>query len=1266
MSSPIPQYLPTDQDARDLILTDIDHTLFVNAGAGTGKTTNLVGRIFTMVNQGIPITNIAAITFTNKAAAELQIRLRDRLETEIAELEAKTPTGQIGVPQLEVLETALRDLDSAAIGTLDSFAKRILTEYSLEAKVPPAFTVADTFDPATGFTRRWHRIRDLLLDATAPLSATATAATPDPNSDIRQSLERLMGLGITVKYLRETVEALERNWDKLETAVIAPGPPPAVAPITFPGVLKKFNALLGLANIWEEDGEWGPERKAAVEAALAAVQQPGLSDSEVISALFELGDAKRGGKYKGIQAQNKKFDAAKAAANKVARSHVDNALRHLVYWISKLVLSDAKQRQKDGTLQFYDVLALARQLVSDPKLTFIREQLHAQYPYLLLDEFQDTDPIQIEIATRIAADPQIYHKNNPLPESWDQIQVTPGSLFMVGDPKQSIYRFRGADIATYLAAQNTFGQGNAKIELTENFRTTKPILDWVNTVFDELIKVDNDNKTQPEYTPLKAYRFLANADGSRGEVKYSPGSHPVIILGNDATSPTPEDPRSHRTKEAQEIADIIDMAVGKWSVTETVKRMVDGVELFEAETRTLKGSDVAILLPNRTSLGTLTDELTARNIPYRTEASSLVYQSEEVRALLMCARAVALLHHDPFTIVNALRTTLFGCGDDDLFRWKAAGFTFQYPYDAEKNQAAADKASLPVAEALRYLIKLGDQAQWLTPSEVLTRLITDRKMLEVAAFTPIRRDDIWRQLRFVVDQARMFEEATGGSLAQYCTWVAEQMDPKARVSESILPESDEDGASPVRIMTIYAAKGREFPMVILAGLNAPASDSGPRIFFPSAIADDAEDDTAADDDITDDDDTAAGDDAAGDDTEKPLYEFCVSDSGNTYTGGAKSLTSIATHHARAETKRLLYVGATRAQNFLVVSLYRKPGSASRAKTLDEARQALFQEKHKIATEEKSEALLAGGEALPRTVTAQKKRLADIAASIPMPKSLPGEYLYQGPVVRPATTQVAPIGQFIKPVSEAQWQKTHDAVVAAATLPGVVSPSRFKGKDTSAFETPIGGTGDELGNDGSGIIVPTAANKPGSKEGKGGAIGTATHNVLEALLRDRADAVKEGTLTLDDSRLTDLITQMAELESIESEALTRKVSDYVLAALAHPEIRKAAAQPHWQEFWVGVDADSEARKVIPAGVKLAQQGVLEGIIDLMYLDGDQLVIIDYKTDEVKTEADLNAKRAEHAPQQRAYVQMVQQATGHAKVKAKLLFLDAKPHAQLIEV
>jgi ATP-dependent exoDNAse (exonuclease V) beta subunit len=471
----------------------------------------------------------------------------------------------------------------------------------------------------------------------------------------------------------------------------------------------------------------------------------------------------------------------------------------------------------------------------------------------LLDEFQDTDPIQIELAVRIAGGAAAIQ------DDWADVTVPGGSLFVVGDPKQSIYRFRRADIATYLHAQRTLGR---EVVLSSNFRTTAPILDWVNSVFGQLIQAAPES--QPPYRPLAAVRDAA------------PSGRAVTLLGADAHTDQPV-AAVLREREAAEVVAVVRTALAeRWQVRA-------GTGWRDIELR-----DIAVLIPARTSLPQLENALDAGGIGYHPGATSLVYRSREVRDLLCAARA-ADDPSDELALVSALRSPLFGCGDDDLWTWHLAGGRFRIFSDVEGT------AGHPVARALSYLRKLHNDRRWLTPSEVLTRLATDRRMFEQAVAFP-RTRDVWRRLRFVIDQARAWSDSEHDSLRAYLAWATRQGSDTARVAEAALPETDTDT---LKIMTIHSAKGLEFPMVIVSGLTTrlTRAASGLQVLWPRSGG------------------------------------YALRLHSTVKTADFDAAQPVDEQMGQDEKLRLLYVACTRAKDHLVVSVHRKDSGPPTSATL---------------------------------------------------------------------------------------------------------------------------------------------------------------------------------------------------------------------------------------------------------------------------------------------------------------------------------------------
>ena len=313
---------------------------------------------------------------------------------------------------------------------------------------------------------------------------------------------------------------------------------------------------------------------------------------------------------------------------------------------------------------------------------------------------------------------------------------------------------------------------------------------------------------------------------------------------------------------------IADVRTSKWQVPDQVN----------GSWRPANYADIAVLVPTRTGLSRLLPELEGQDIPYRLESRSLVYGSEDVRGLLGILRAI----DDPtdeIALVGSLRSPAFACSDADLFGWRETGGRWDY----RATFPVGIPADHAVADALQWL-RATSAAQWrMSVSALVEHVIRERRLMELAVVDRRPRDR-WQRLRFLLDQARDFCDRGGRTLSEFLEWAKRQADEDTRVIESVVPESDNDA---VRIMTIHAAKGLEFPVVVLTGLNVEPRDRRPRLLWNAE--------------------------------EAPELYF----RSRLTTPGYDVLYQREANFERAERVRLNYVAATRARDHLVVSLYRK-------------------------------------------------------------------------------------------------------------------------------------------------------------------------------------------------------------------------------------------------------------------------------------------------------------------------------------------------------
>ena len=820
------QSQPSDQPARQAIVERLDVNMVVEAGAGTGKTTSLIGRILALVKTGrADMGRIAAITFTDAAAAELRERIRESLED------------AVDCPDLQPeergrCEAAVRDLDRSSIQTLHSFAGSILGERPLEAGLPPGFQSRDAIQADTAFDDRWREWIDGALD------------DPQAQEVLRPALEQGLQLG----QMREVALAFHKNYDLVEGVSfdVPPMPSPAAPLLNARDELERLSAF----SKFDDDVLLAHVR--GVLALAAQVERADASEAYRVLAQYPKIRFGRGRQADwntdpetGLNACAAIKDLLKEVDGK-AGENLEQARTAVLVPVLRLlrdfVLDYAAERKAAGAADFHDLLVWARDLLRAN--VGVRDYFRERYSHIFIDEVQDTDPIQAEIAMFLAEDAPDSAEPTSRPRDWREASPAPGKLFVVGDPKQSIYRFRRADIEQVKHLQERVG--GARENLTQNFRSLHPIIAWVNHVFGGWM---TEGDGQPCYIPLEAVE--SPEDSTHPPVRY---------IGEEREGNVEQ----VRREEAVEIANVIRTALHDgWQV-----RSEDG-----EPTRAVTARDICILMRTRTGLSTLEFALENAGIPYRIEGVSAVYETQEARDLLNCLAAI----DDPtdhVSVVAALRSPAFACSDVDLLEFVECGGQFDYIPGAV------------VSDSLRVLRKFHERSRWIAPPRLIEEFVRERRLMELA-MSQRRPRERWRRYHFLIERARAFVSSGETSIRAFITWTDRQRSEGTRMVESSMPESDEEA---VRVMTMHAAKGLEFPVVILTGLNSEPDHRRKAVLF---------------------------------NRDNRRVEVRVGSVDATFrTAGYEDLSEIEKRREAEEAARILYVAATRAKDHLVVSMYR--------------------------------------------------------------------------------------------------------------------------------------------------------------------------------------------------------------------------------------------------------------------------------------------------------------------------------------------------------
>jgi ATP-dependent exoDNAse (exonuclease V) beta subunit len=818
--------LPVDQADRERASGDLSHSLSVEAGAGTGKTTLLVERLLSLVRSGLaPLDQIAAITFTEKAAGELKIRLREALEK--AALAAK---GR----ELQFITQALSDLERAPISTIHSFCAGLLRERPIEAAIDPSFESLDEMGLDLLFQEAWDQWLRQEIEKKSP------------------PLRRALALGLSLDALSSLVRRLYENRDLVASS---PYPRPHYDLDSFFQELRS-----GIEKAWQLSEKClRPEEDAGFQAIRALREKildadPDSSERREIFLVRELAVKPQGNKRNWKPAAA--CDEQKEILKRLSEGHevLKGAIRAsvmagLVDWLKGFLRFIQEEKNRLGVLDFQDLLLFSRDLLRRNKE--VRRYFQKRIRYLLVDEFQDTDPLQAEVIFFLA-------EEGAAAENWEDVKVSPGRLFLVGDPKQSIYRFRRADIEIYARAKEKLNAGSEGLKAVQNFRTVPSIISWVNRVFSDLIHPSPEGFYQPAYIPLAPH-------SSRREAIPRPG---VVLL-----TPPPEFNREEasamdaRESEARSIAALIAGMAGGSS--EGGWRICDP---REKEPRPVRYRDIALLFPALTGIGAYEEALKAQGIPYRLEGGKEFYLRQEIRSLLCCLKAV----DDPadqISLVSALRSFLFGYSDEEIFLFVSSGRPLNYLQEIKGEESG-------FAESFSFLRRLHDRRNSRAISATIAELLSYAKAVE---FSLLRRagEQTAANLRKILDQARAFEKGRNTTYRSFVEWLYLREEEGVREGEAPWSEESEEN---VHLLTIHKAKGLEFPVVILANLAGQRNRS--EDFIPL----------------------------------RRMGSFEIS-AGPFKTQGFDAARELEKARRKAEERRLFYVAATRARDHLVVPLF---------------------------------------------------------------------------------------------------------------------------------------------------------------------------------------------------------------------------------------------------------------------------------------------------------------------------------------------------------
>jgi ATP-dependent helicase/nuclease subunit A len=775
-----------DQSERDAVVAERKRNVVVDAGAGTGKTTLIVRRLIEMVapekdaHPAVPLERIAAVTFTRKAAGELRLRIREGLLRALAD-------PKLSATRQARLLSAVSMVDDARIGTIHSFADRLLRMYPVEARLSPSYEIVEDVAPlhAETFNLMMTAIERGTLDT--ELAGTAAEGRAE---DASHAIQAALEAGVRIES-HEHPYGIKYGIDALVGGLLdhRDVPPSDREAATFDraAFMKNVDEFILRAKGSHGDGR-GSRWLARSVRTLREVR-----DDSIVPRIYRR-VAKvvgQGGKSftKGVDFADddvgykawKAFDGDKGKNPARATPLRDDLLGPLHGWMARQLVRLApvaevlyeRVKTRRRVVDPIDLLLRLRNLLATSPA--VRAELQSLFDHIFVDEFQDTDPLQAEVLLFLAED------GAKSKDAWDAT-LAQGRLTIVGDPKQSIYRFRRADVATYDRVRRKLGETKPlESTLSVNFRSTEGLVEWFN---DRFAKILGEGKKGAHFDTGTGAMFHAPLEPAP-DARTDAGARDieVIPLGvDDENAPVA------REREAEAIARYV-----RWLVAESATDVTDPVT---GERRPLRYGDVAVLALVTTNLPLLCRAFDERRVPYATAGGTLFIGDPLSQQFLLGLRAVAD-REDGIAEAALLRPPFFAIDLADLAMLR------------DPEHAGSDPRALRAQAARDLVSELRKERAVRSPGATARDLLERTALGRMVALGPngAQRLRLLRELCTELD-AVAAESGLDFDGATYVMrrWVGAPPGIDA-------PRPVDDGA--VRVSTVHQAKGLEFPVVIL-------------------------------------------------------------------------------------------------------------------------------------------------------------------------------------------------------------------------------------------------------------------------------------------------------------------------------------------------------------------------------------------------------------------------------------------------------------------
>ena len=783
--------LERDSLSRDRIVSEINGNFFVEAGAGSGKTTMLVNRMVAMVEAGLDISRICAITFTKAAAGEFYDRFQKLLIQRSNPAYARD-TGECAEmlpPPTEETQKrcsdALQNIDLCFMGTIDSFCGMVLSEHPSEAGIPSDSSIVSDMDAEVIYKQQYVKIcSGEFGEALQSLAKTFQALHRNAPDIFVQGISLLMNnRNVHFNYHEAAAVDIDRDSSRERSELIRAVKCLVDHPeLKYEGNKDSREAWDNIGDIYRNiRGRWS-NNFTNLMYGLGGLKKirliPEALNHHAVSlgTVFELG-GKKGQWLECTVGQE---------------GGLLERLQKLQYDVSMTFLAQSvpvmeQAFREKGNLTFFDCLYYLRNMLKrdaegDGRLI---RYIYNRHSYFLIDEFQDTNPMQAEVFFYLSAE-------YPVPQ-WNRCVPRPGSLFIVGDPKQSIFRFRSADVTSFLKVKRLFEKnGGSILSLSRNFRSTRSLCKYFNRVFTTLLPEETENQSRFEDIPLPE-----PMDGVfQGIYTYKAYTGQAEAEYPDMTDPV-------------RIADIIERLVGNEQFR------IRGEK--ESDLRPIRYSDFMVITYGKKKLGPITAELDLRNIPTRVEGA-IPFAGNQALCELNLVYAAASDADDTLLLYGALTGGMIALTKEDILQFKACGGTVSLKEDLDI-ETFDNETARRVAVEIKRLQKLHTSAQRLSPAALYARILDEYRLYEAV---PAENLEV---VYYALELMRKAENSGQViSLKDGAALIRSLIDGESGEERCLRLTTEKDC---VHMANLHKVKGLEAPIVILAaaGNNAFSASS---------------------------------------------------------------------------------------------------------------------------------------------------------------------------------------------------------------------------------------------------------------------------------------------------------------------------------------------------------------------------------------------------------------------------------------------------------